>query len=715
MSGAVVLGLGTALAGTGRLLSDNAWWFVAMGVAVLVTVTVVALRGIVRWGWVPPLAGLAVLVFTMTLSFAPLTAFAAIVPTGETLGAFRDLVVAGADSIASQSVPAKPTAGIVFMLTAGTALLAISLDWLVVALRQPGLVGIPLFAIVLVPTFVGIGYPSPAAIVLTAVAYLLVLYLDLGERRSGGALGVAAAAVVAALVVPLALPQIAEPQQTSGSGFSAGVNTFINLGENLRQPNVTEVLRYSNERNEPQYLTLAIITRFEGAQWRPGDPQEHEGDIQSIAPVPGLDDGILQVERTTAVTITGMGGQFAPVPYAPRSVMGLYGSWSVNPETYSVETTVGSIRDEQYTVISERPAPTVEQLSASIAGYGPEFDRYLEPPSDFPESLKQLTAEIVGDAESQYEKALALQSFFRDTDFEYSEQTPVTERYDTVRSTAIEQFLERRSGYCVHFASAMAVMARALYIPARLAIGFTPGEFVDAEGEPDYFSVTTANLHAWPELWFDGIGWVRFEPTPGRGFEPSFDSEQVTQPTSGPTTAPTAKPTRSPLPEPQQTEQVDAPSTTAPTRPVDETTPRIIVAVLLVGLALLVLLPFVPLVVRVVRRGWRSTQVARTGSAVHAWAELSDTAVDLGYPIAGLTPRELAFALRQGMPEKAVRALAALLDALEATAFSPAPGRALLRDLRVVRRAMLRAALRRDRVRAVVSPASVALVLRRRR
>jgi len=114
-----------------------------------------------------------------------------------------------------------------------------------------------------------------------------------------------------------------------------------------------------------------------------------------------------------------------------------------------------------------------------------------------------------------------------------------------------------REGYCEQFAAAMAVMARLQGVPARVAVGFTPGEIVDNT----YQQVTTKDAHAWPELWFPEAGWVRFEPTPrgdGQVRLPSYTTPagRVTGPdapeTAPPTTAggPT-QPTRNLPPEPE--------------------------------------------------------------------------------------------------------------------------------------------------------------------
>ncbi len=83
----------------------------------------------------------------------------------------------------------------------------------------------------------------------------------------------------------------------------------------------------------------------------------------------------------------------------------------------------------------------------------------------------------------------------------------------------MRQFLRIRRGYCEQFSATFAAMARSLGIPARVAIGFTPGELRD----DGLYHVYDRHAHAWPEVWFDGFGWISFEPTPGRG-EPGAES-----------------------------------------------------------------------------------------------------------------------------------------------------------------------------------------------
>jgi hypothetical protein len=128
-----------------------------------------------------------------------------------------------------------------------------------------------------------------------------------------------------------------------------------------------------------------------------------------------------------------------------------------------------------------------------------------------PAEIGDTARQVVHDAgaTTPYQEAAALWQWFRTAGF----------TYDTTVSTddsgnAIVAFLHDRRGYCVQFASAYAVMARSLGIPARVAVGFTPG----TKGDDGRYHVTAHDAHAWPEIWLSGLGWTHmFDPTPPAG------------------------------------------------------------------------------------------------------------------------------------------------------------------------------------------------------
>jgi hypothetical protein len=219
----------------------------------------------------------------------------------------------------------------------------------------------------------------------------------------------------------------------------------------------------------------------------------------------------------------------------------------------------------------------------------------------------------------------------------------VTAGYDGTGMAVIAAFLKAKSGYCIHFASAMAVMARSLGIPSRIAVGFLPGTRVglDSAGRSQ-FEVTSHDLHAWPELYFEGIGWTRFEPTPGRGVVPSYaDQSQADVPVPFRSSAASSTPSASPPPSASATPNArDSRSNNGANGSSGAGTASwswgaSILLLVAIGLAL-------PGPIRGVQRNRRLRALrAGTAPAVTAWREVLQSADDLGVTIPETaTPRE---------------------------------------------------------------------------
>jgi len=141
---------------------------------------------------------------------------------------------------------------------------------------------------------------------------------------------------------------------------------------------------------------------------------------------------------------------------------------------------------------------------------------------------------------------LALQDWFRD---EFTYETDVDYRSD---ADPVAAFLDRREGFCQQFASAYALMARSLGLPARVAVGFTQGDAVDGTDGSTTYVVRGRHAHTWPEVHFDGVGWVPFEPTTGRGNPQAVDytgvePAQAEAPTAEATTTTTTTSTTLPI------------------------------------------------------------------------------------------------------------------------------------------------------------------------
>lgn len=326
-----------------------------------------------------------------------------------------------------------------------------------------------------------------------------------GARRlltPAGVVAAAAIAAVAGLVGPN-LPgayaeEIYDPGSGGGGGVTEVVSPLVDIRSRLTNRSDTEL--FVVQANLESYWRSSALPRFDGTTW--GLP---ERPLRSA-------DGTLgsgragAVELRQRVRVVNLGG--ALVPAAPDPIRASPTEslrWNADVATLvHVDGDLGA--GDVIDIVSASPRFDPATLAAATST-NPGDPIYFELPSDFPESVRQTAVEVTADASTPYEIALALQFWFRD-EFTYS-----TEVQAGHGSNAIEAFLRDRVGYCEQFAGTYAAMMRSLGVPARVAVGFTPGNAI-ADGS---FSVLGKHAHAWPEVWFDGLGWVAFEPTPGRG------------------------------------------------------------------------------------------------------------------------------------------------------------------------------------------------------
>lgn len=176
-------------------------------------------------------------------------------------------------------------------------------------------------------------------------------------------------------------------------------------------------------------------------------------------------------------------------------------------------------------------------------------ERYLKMPEGQTEFYKKLAEELTAGLTNPYDKAKAIESYLNS--FTYSTEPPAP----AAGQDEIQFFLsESKTGYCVHFSSAMALMLRSIGIPTRLATGFINGEL---DPTTNSWIVRANAAHAWTQVYFPGYGWIDFEPTPGR--------EGIQRPAD-----PSAVP---PLPTPTPAPDVAAPQTTPPAQATAQPTP----------------------------------------------------------------------------------------------------------------------------------------------
>ncbi|HEV2685177.1 MAG TPA: transglutaminase domain-containing protein, partial [Actinomycetota bacterium] len=228
-----------------------------------------------------------------------------------------------------------------------------------------------------------------------------------------------------------------------------------------------------------------------------------------------------------------LAGPWLPAAYDPVAV-GEVSDVKIERETRAlvVPNVGGLATGSRYQITSDIPELSVSGLDQPFTYDRARFADYLQLPQ-VPGVIRSLAQRIAGDKTTPYEKALALQDYLRT--FTYNEN--VASDFHHSFKNLVEFLTKSKQGYCEQFAASMAVMARVLGIPSRVAIGFGFGEKVGNQ-----YRITTHEAHAWVEVFFPGSGWVAFEPTPRAGVTalPPYAAPGAATPSSTPSDQPTA-------------------------------------------------------------------------------------------------------------------------------------------------------------------------------
>ncbi|HEX4059244.1 MAG TPA: DUF3488 and transglutaminase-like domain-containing protein [Galbitalea sp.] len=719
LSALLLLSLAVAITGLHNVLEDITWWFPAFAVMFIVFTVAAVVRFYARRRWAGTVAAIVGGVIALTVFFGANYSFLGFVPTASTIERFQALIQTGNDSIARQTLPAFATSGIQFLICLAVAGIAIGMDAVAIWLRAPALVGIPLLVVVVIPSFIIASLADGFTFELTAIAYLLVI-LARGQRiQPAVALSAGVVAVLGALIAPLVLPSVT-PGGTTGSGLgplASTINPIVNLGNDLRNSDSTPALSYTTTSSTGEYLQLTTLDRFDGSSWAPSTPKLLSShSVKNVGTASGLTPPIKVQSVTTAVQVANAQSPWLPVPYAPLSVTGLSGTWRWQSSSLAIRSVDASTADQRYSVHSLDIEPTTQQLEAAGTQKS-KSNPLAKVPSGLDPIIAATAKKVVGNAKTDFDKAVALQDWFRGGTFTYSTKAPAREGYDGTGLDVIAPFLKAKSGYCVHFATAMAIMARTLGIPSRVAVGFLPGKLTyPGNGKTAIYEVSTSDMHAWPELYFRGVGWVRFEPTPSKGFEPNFPSApglgggvtptgpSSSSPTDGSSSAPTRLPR---LPNQGDNNPSSGLGLTAsgPTASLGG-----------LGILVVLLLIATPAIIRITIRRRRLDRIRQSiDPAGWSWQELRESARDLGIDSReSLTPAELSKRLESYLDRTPRRtgaasvALGELLDLVEDESYGvPAyryNGERMARQLSTVLRGLRRASALASRISATVIP-----------
>ncbi len=677
-----------------------------------------------------------------------------------------------ASGVAAQSYPSPvPATAPEFypLLVVTGAATAVLVDLLALGLRRAPLSGLPLLAAYTAPVSILDGGVSWVTFAAAALCFLFLLAADHGHRlehwghrlspargpfdvsRDGVSTGgvwssarkIGFTATGLAVVAPLLLPTFhAHLFDGPGTGTGAGdggvslSNPIVDLKRDLVRGADVPLVTVSTDDPDPSYLRLTVLNSFDGAAWRPATreiPRSQRADGETVTP-PGLLRGVARTAHTATVHVDrSFASRWLPTPYPVTSV-DAPGDWRYDSTTLDfLSATDGqTAAGLSYRLRSLELRPTATQLDEAPAAPASVFSSDTALPRSFPASIRRLADRVTAGRTSTFERAVALQDWFRVSGgFRYSLARPSGTGTDDLVG-----FLGRgkdgRVGYCEQFAAAMAAMGRSLGIPSRVAVGFLSPQ---RDARPHTWTYSSHDLHAWPEMYFDGVGWVRFEPTPQTrtGAVPAYTRTELPQATrSSSAGAPAA-----------------VPSATAPTRRPDlqrtvgaatsSPTDRSRVGQLVLLAALLVLAgSLVPRVLRVRRshRRWAAAGDPRDWAEA-GWQELRDTYVDLGrawdrrWTVRGAARRVAASFGDPGRPAadtgtdtgtrggtaasapEAVAALHRLTGLVERARYArslpedAATGDTVRRDVAACVAALRAGAPRRDRIRAWWVPASV--------
>jgi transglutaminase-like putative cysteine protease len=736
------------------LLSRPTWTDRAVGL-VIVVVTALSATGARPLRGFAVLAGyLAFLLLYLNLVFAHSASFGQLIPSDSSLAelgrmwrsAFGDFKYAP---------PVTDLTAVSLVTAAGIGAVAIAVDILAVRLRRPAVAGLPLLLLFSVPVASNLKVFGVAQMLIFAVSlagYLGLLSADGRERlrmwgrlvtfrhvqspdetgsgpdtrelaASGRRIGLAA--VCLAIVIPVILPTMhtrdvfgtTSAGGGTGSG-SSGVSPLLRV-TSLLEGKPQPVLTYTTNAANPsqQYFQVyALNYNARPNQWLQSQNAVDRPPIEGKLPwpAPGLapTTPVLHVRTTVHISRSYSGPSVLPMPYAPTQLdVGSAGAgWLERYDSLMVFNDGLSMANLSYTVRSTEPNPRAANIpnlpvpSIIQAQYG----SYDGP--DRARLLAIARAHTAG-AITPLQAAQDLESWFLN-DFSYSLKPglPATNWLPTFLTTD-------QRGFCSQFAQAFAVLARLIGIPSRIAVGYTGG--VPAPGEGDTWQVTTADAHAWPELYFTGEGWLRFEPTPTgvrgqttaaipayAGVGNTLPTHKV-NPTVGSTGAVGTTPGNKKHLGPPGLGREPGRGSTAAGRAAG--TGRW----LAIGIAAAVfLLVAWPALIRGLTRRRRWLTASTDGDLAHAaWRELTDDLADYGLGFtAAETPRAVARRVTReaGLDESGIQAMIRISAAEERARYARLAdsGAGLKASVRTARRAISASVPRRQRLRARLLPAS---------
>jgi transglutaminase-like putative cysteine protease len=548
------------------------------------------------------------------------------IPDASTWSAFTTAVGDAWNAFRELSAPVPVQTGFVIAAALAVFFAVFLADWAAFRLWSPVESLVPALTLFVFCTLLGSDQQRMTSAFLfcaASVAFLLVhrvarletssgwLTADVerGSRwlfRAGAALAVVA--VVGGVVIGPRLPTANDDawvdfREGDDGGPSSRVTISPLVDINGRLVSQSEVEVFQVESAQPAYWRLTALDTFDGEIWRSGGRYgEASGDLGAAQP-----EAVPTANLAQRYRIEQLGALWLPAAFQPVHIdaEGVDPRYERSSATLIVDTSLSNSDQLEYDVVSAVPTPSAEQLAAPTAPLAEDMASYVDLPPNFSRRAEATAEDVITEAgaRTRYEQALALQNFFRDEapfdddgiEWQYSLRD-VDSGHDVA---AIDDFLQNRRGYCEMFAGTYAALARSIGLPARVAVGFTWGDLDPAV--PNLYHVKGKHAHAWPEVWLgEDVGWIAFEPTPGRGApnmatyanvgpEQTDGTEAGTETSvAPPTTEPSATSTTTSTPEDANLEELFG-TAGSQSNANDESGPTWVVRLGVVALVLLVL------------------------------------------------------------------------------------------------------------------------------
>jgi transglutaminase-like putative cysteine protease len=274
----------------------------------------------------------------------------------------------------------------------------------------------------------------------------------------------------------------------------------------------SEVLRVSAA--EPGFLRVQVYDEYTPQGWKIGESaQITQNSWPALEPMQPPLDTLDQLRRSVSLQVTASkdsnvivtAGQPLAVNIDTRVVFG-----PGPADVTSVRPTSQLGDEDQYRVDSTVSDASVATLRSIPDDYPDWTQAYLQLPGDLPQRVKDLAQQVVDQngAATAYDQASTIEQYLRG----YGINLRIAAAGP--REDSVDYFLfEAEEGYFDYHASAMVVMLRSLGIPSRIAVGYVV-RTSDRVPDTNTYVVAEANSFAWPEVYFPGLGWIEFNPTP---------------------------------------------------------------------------------------------------------------------------------------------------------------------------------------------------------